>query len=108
MTKKLLHGPEISPGVEQMRRKCMTERVSGQSGALVDFVQKTLHRILDRSHRNPLPAAAEKKSGSIAARPDTPEKLVPLRLVVAQRELRVVADRNDALFSTLAAHLHLL
>ena len=35
-------------------------------------------------------------------------ELVALRFVVAERELRVIADRNDPLLAPLAAHLELL
>src|SRR5438034_7610058 len=76
--------------------------------ALVDLVEKTLHRILNRADGNALAAAAQEKSGPIAGLTDRAQQLVALRLVVPQRQLRVIAERNDALLPSLPTHLHLL
>src|SRR6202048_3543541 len=108
VAEQLLHRAEIRARVEQMRRESMAQRVSGQAGVFVDLVQESLHGILDGAHRDAFAAAAEEECRSISRRSDRTQQLVTLRFVVPQRQLGVVADRNDALLSSLPAHLHLL
>src|SRR6185437_12438230 len=79
-----------------------------EPGALVDLVEKSLHGVLNCAHRDALAATAQKKSRPIPALPDRAQELVALRLVIPQRELRVVTDRDDSLLPALAANLHLL
>ena len=55
-----------------------------------------------------LPRAAQENAVRSPRAPTARSELVALRLVVAERELRVVADGNDALLPPLPAHLHLL
>src|SRR5438445_9604628 len=76
--------------------------------ALVDLVQNTFHRILDRAHRDALAAAAEEKRGAIPRLTNRTQQLVSFLLVVSERQLRVIADWNDAFLPSLAAHFHLL
>src|SRR5467141_4136427 len=91
-----------------MCRETMAQRVSGQAGVLVDLVQKSLHGILNGAHRNALSAVAEEECRSIAGCSDRAKERIALRFIVSQRQLGVVADRNDALLPSLPAHLHLL
>ena len=53
-------------------------------------------------------SVAEEESRSVSRRSDRAQQLVALRLVVSQRQLRVVANRDDALLPSLPAHFHLL
>src|SRR3954463_4179893 len=79
-----------------------------EPGVLVDLVEKTLHRVLDRPHRDPPATAAEKKSGSVAGRADAAQQLVALGLVISEGQLGVVTDGYDPLLSSLPPHFHLL
>src|ERR1700682_1133836 len=91
-----------------MCREGMAQRVSGQAGVFVNLVQKSLHGILYGAHGAAFSAVAEEERRSISGRSDRAQQLVTLRFVVPQRQLSMVADRNDPLLPSLPAHLHLL
>src|SRR5712671_7901740 len=105
---QLLHRAKVSAGIEKVRRKGVAERMSGKSRILIDLIEKPLHRVLDRAHGNSPATIAEEERGAIPARTDRTQQLITLRLIVSERELSVVADRDDPLLPTLPAHLHLL
>src|SRR5438132_6622004 len=108
MAEQFLHCSEISTSIQKMRREGVPQRMGREPRALIDPVEKALHGILNRPHRDPLAAAAEKKRRSIARLANPAQQLVTLRFVVSQRELRVVTNGNDPLFPSLSADFHLL
>src|SRR5688572_29248060 len=79
-----------------------------ESRALVELLQESLDRILNSARRYPLPAIAEKECCAVRRLSHSPQQLVALRLVVPERKLRVVTDRDNPLFPSLATHFHLL
>src|SRR5688500_15587957 len=82
--------------------------MSRESRALVELLQESLDRVLNSARRYPLPAIAEKECCAVRRLSHSPQQLVTLRLVVPERKLRVITDRDDPLFSPLATHFHLL
>src|SRR5688500_14148270 len=82
--------------------------MSRESRALVELLQESLDRVLNSARRYPLPAIAEKECCAVRRLSHSPQQLVTLRLVVPERKLRVVTDRDDPLFPSLATHFHLL
>src|SRR3979409_2143962 len=67
---KLLHRAKVSPGIEKVRSECVAKRVRGKSRVLIDLVEKSLHRVLDRAHGNTPATIAEEERGAIPARTD--------------------------------------
>ena len=92
-----------------MRGEAVAERVHGKPRVLVDLIEESRHRLLDGAHADAPTGAREKECVAIArAAAEVPEQLVALRLVIAQREHRMIPNRSDALLSPLPPHLDLL
>src|SRR5215467_296302 len=86
----------------------MTERVNGESGLFVHLVEERGYRLLYGAHADTPSGAPEEHRATVSGRADRSDELVALRLVVAKRQRRVIADGYDALLAAFSAHLHLL
>src|ERR1043166_7023632 len=108
VAEKLLYRAKIGAGVEQMGRERVAQRVDAQTGVFVDLAEQLRDRLLHGSYADPFAVSSEEHRYAIGFGPDRPQEIVALRLVIAQRENRVVTDRDDALLAPLPSHLGLL
>src|SRR5215207_6236984 len=65
--KQLLHGSQIGPGIEEVRRKRVAERVNRQPGFLIDFPEKAAHHFLDGSNADALAGSRDEDGLAIDA-----------------------------------------
>src|SRR5689334_15162944 len=108
VAEELLNRPQVRAGIQQVRGKGVAKRVDAQPGVLVDLREQAGDHLLNGAHADPSPCAAKKDGVPISLGTDSAQQLVSFRLVVPQRENRVVSDRDDAFLPALAAHLGLL
>ena len=100
MAEELLHRAKIRAGVEEVRREGVAKRVHRKSRILIDLLQELADDELHGAHADARARAREKERGAIDLA-ERARELVALRLVVAERELRMIAERNYPLLAPL-------
>ena len=107
MPHHLLHRAQICTRVEQVRGEGVAQGMGGESGAFVHLREPADDRVLHAFGTQPRAALTEKARGAIGSHPDLLHERVAHALVLPQRTLRVITDRDDPFFAPLATHLHL-
>src|SRR5262245_11799923 len=86
----------------------MPERVHREARVFVDLGKESTDRLFHRTHTDARAGLRDEHGPAVSLGADTTEELVAARLVVSQRQNRVITNRDDALLSAFATHLHLL
>src|SRR5579862_7247109 len=107
VAQQLLHGPQVRPGVEQMRGERVTQRVHAQSALAVDLVEELAYGVLNGGDADPA-SSLRKEYGVSVAPTALAHQIISLGFVVPKGEHGVIPDGNNALLATLAAHFDLL
>ena len=97
----------IGAGVGQVGHKGVAQGMGGESGAFVHLREPADDRVLHAFGTQPRAALTEKARGAIGPHPDLLHERVAHALVLPQRTLRVITDRDDSFLAPLATHLHL-
>src|SRR5512140_213986 len=108
VSEELVDGAEIGAGVQKVRGEGVAQRVHREASGLVDLLEELADHELHGAHAYSRAGAREKERGAIDLAAEHSRELIALRLGVAERELRVIADRDYPLLAPLAAHLELL
>src|ERR1051325_231919 len=108
MAEELLDGAQVGAGVEQVCREGVAKGVDAEARVLVDLGQEGRHDFLDGANADAAAGAGEPKGIPIGDAPDGPSQLVARRFVVPHGQDRMIANGNDSLLTTLAAHFDLL
>src|SRR4051794_4089413 len=87
VSQELLHGPQIRPGVEEVRGESVAKGMDRQPRFLVDFPEKAAHHLLHRPDADSLACSRDEDSLTI----HSDAERIAFGLVIPKGERRVIA-----------------